>query len=224
MTQKTQFKLHLETLKKIDTIMTALRNLSFIEMNKASRFLSTQDQIQTLMNQIGNDFLTSYPEYQLHIHYAVPELFVLIGSERGFCGNFNNTLIDYITKHHPESTSQNQFIVVGKKLAEKLGNDKRIIQVLAGPNTIEEISDIIFNVLDTLNLLSLNIKPGSWNIIFNKKNHNSIQTVIQQPYLELTTKKSNELSVPCHINVSPKQFIKEYMNQYLFYLLNMLFK
>ena len=225
MTQKTQFKLHLQTLEKIGTIMTAMRNLSFIEMSKASRFLITQDQIQSLINQMGNDFLTSYPECQWQIHNEKTELLVLIGSERGFCSSFNDNLTDYIKKNHPKQASpQIKYVIVGKKLAEKMGPDKRIIHQLEGPSTIEEISDIIFNLLDSLNLIftNLNLKPGSWSIIFNKKKNNTIQTMTQHPYSELI-RKSNGLPTSPHLNVPPKRLISEFMNQYLFYLFYTLF-
>ena len=163
MTKKTQLKHHLQSLEKIGSIMAAMRNFAFIEMNKVSKFLETQEQAHSLINKMGNDFLVSYPEYFSQLHVKEPEIFILIGSERGFCGNFNENISDYLKNNHSPHI---QYIVIGKKLAEKLGANEAIIQVLQGPNTIGEISDIIFNLLNKLTLSITNLRPNTWRIIF----------------------------------------------------------
>lgn len=44
MTKKMRFKAHLQTLNKIGTMMTAMRNLSFIEMNRVTQCVATQEK------------------------------------------------------------------------------------------------------------------------------------------------------------------------------------
>jgi len=222
MTKKARLREHLQTLNKIGTLMTALRNLSLIEMNKVAKSLTTQENMHAMMQQVGHDFLTSYPQFYAELLLDKSDIYILIGSERGFCGCFNDNLIHFLEHNNSD---QSVFIIVGHKLAAKLAHDKRVIHAIEGPNTMEEIPDIILNLLNTLDLVfsKTSLKPGSWTLVFNKKNNNTVETTLQQPFSEFATTAAPVFSTAPQLTLSKEVFMLEYVNQYLFSMLYTLF-
>ena len=131
MTKKARLKEHLQALNKIGTIITAMKNLSLIEMNKVTKCLATQEKMHATIAQIGSDFLTFYPQFYSQMHVDTTNLYIRHRIEREFGGNFNDNLIHYLERQTSVYTeSKLKLIVVGRKLATKLVNDKRVIHVI----------------------------------------------------------------------------------------------
>ncbi|MCW8400322.1 F0F1 ATP synthase subunit gamma [Legionella sp. PATHC038] len=224
MTKKTRFKAHLQTLNKIGTMMTAMRNLSFIEMNRVTKCLATQERMNAMIQQMGSDFLSSYPQLLTQVEVVESNLYILIGAERGFCGGFNDNLVRYLETHLLHHSINNpKIIIVGQKLAAKMINDQRVIQVIAGPNTVDEISNIILNVINALTLVFTQLKISSWNIVFNKKIKTRVEATVKQPFMEFRNIKQSDFTISPQLNLSHQQFMIEFMNQYVFFMLYSLF-
>ncbi|WP_392537216.1 FoF1 ATP synthase subunit gamma [Legionella sp. 227] len=224
MTKKTRFKAHLQTLNKIGTMMTAMRNLSFIEMNRVTKCLATQEKMNAMIQQMGIDFLSSYPQLLTQMEVVESNVYILIGAERGFCGGFNDNLVRYLETHLLHHSINNpKIIIVGQKLAAKMMNDQRVIQVIAGPNTVDEISNIILNVINALTLVFTQLKLSSWNIVFNKKIKTRVEATVKQPFMEFRNIKQSDFTISPQLNLSHQQFMIEFMNQYVFFMLYSLF-
>ncbi|HFL2207005.1 TPA: F0F1 ATP synthase subunit gamma, partial [Legionella pneumophila] len=61
MTKRTKLKEHVHTLEEIGHIMTAMKNLSFIELGKITQCLSMQDNVIKTIREVSHDFLSFYP-------------------------------------------------------------------------------------------------------------------------------------------------------------------
>jgi F-type H+-transporting ATPase subunit gamma len=93
MTRRHEIEEHLRSLQDIREIMGSMKSLSLMETRKLARFLSSQQRVVHSIEQAAADFLAVYP--QLSTPPAVScNVYILIGSEQGFCGDFNQTLID----------------------------------------------------------------------------------------------------------------------------------
>lgn len=151
MTKRTKLKEHLHTLEEIGHIMTAMRNLSLIETGKITQCLALQDQVIKTIHEVSHDFLSFYSMPPMNQQENPLLVSILIGSERGFCGSFNDNVfhqLDAHKEHHSEL--EPALILVGHKLALKMPNDSRVMATIDGPNAIEEIPAVISNVLHTL--------------------------------------------------------------------------
>ncbi|HAT4425605.1 F0F1 ATP synthase subunit gamma [Legionella pneumophila serogroup 1] len=220
MTKRTKLKEHLHTLEEIGHIMTAMKNLSLIELGKITQCLALQDNVIKTIREVSHDFLSFYPMPPMNQQENPPLVSILIGSERGFCGSFNDNVLhqlDALKEQHSES--EPALVLVGHKLALKMPNDPRVMATIDGPNAIEEIPAVISNVLHTLEkaLLQKNKTWHSWQwtILFNEEEHNQIQVKTWQPFKELDTSLTHHFSVPPILNASKDQFFADLMEHYL---------
>lgn len=219
MTRLSNIKKYISTLKEIDDIMGAMKNLAFIEINKLNNYLKSQNKMQQTILDMGGELLTFFLEEPLGLSGMDPDVVILIGSERGFCGNFNDIVRSEWKNNY--SNKNAKLIVVGEKLAERLENDADIDQVIVAPGVAEEIPSVISVLLDSLKKL-LNqeqIYPiaGNWDVVYNEYSRENIETksfnFLKQFY------KINRLDAypyETDLYVSAEEFFVDYLEHYLF--------
>ncbi|HGE5042883.1 TPA: F0F1 ATP synthase subunit gamma [Legionella pneumophila] len=220
MTKRTKLKEHVHTLEEIGHIMTAMKNLSFIELGKITQCLSMQDNVIKTIREVSHDFLSFYPMPPMNQQENPPLVSILIGSERGFCGSFNDNVLHQLDAHNEQHSEwEPALVLVGHKLALKMANDSRVMATIDGPNAIEEIPAVISNVLHTLerSLLQRNKTWHSWQwtVLFNEEEHNQIQVKTWQPFKELDISPAPPFSVPPVLNGSKDQFFADLVEHYL---------
>ena len=142
MSKLSDLQLRMRSLRDIEAIMTAMKNLALVEITKISRCYATQQELLRMVKCALADFQRFYGT-TANIEAAAQEsLYVLIGSERGFCGAFNEAIRNKLSGE-ASTTSSFKLIVVGRKLALKFAEDKRVIAILDGPSAAEEIPALI---------------------------------------------------------------------------------
>ncbi|CEG57752.1 F0F1 ATP synthase subunit gamma [Legionella fallonii] len=226
MTKRAQLKDNLHTLEDIGNIMTAMKNLCSIEISKMTKFLSMQDRVMESILEVKNDFFSAYPVMSIPNQEVKPLIYILIGSERGFCGGFNNNILselERIKEQNPNAV----LIIVGRKLALKLNDDSRVVHVLEGPNVLEEIPSVILKVLKALEEVAiqrhLELRSGQWNIIFNEEQQDRIYVTTLQPFKEFFISSVPDFSVPPVLNLSRDLFLAEFIDNYLFAMFHSVF-
>ena len=85
-------KLELRSLNEIKEIMNAMKNISLMEVHKLARFRESQRRVVDGLEAAAADFMQFHrPLFPNAEKFR--EFHLLVGSERGFCGDFNDTLI-----------------------------------------------------------------------------------------------------------------------------------
>jgi F-type H+-transporting ATPase subunit gamma len=223
MAKRTQLKEHIYTLNEIGSIMTAMKNLSLIEINKVMKFISTQERVVDNIKDVGKDFLHFYPGLYSYIQVKEPSIYILMGSERGFCGGFNDNIIKALANLKlNQDDLEPRFIVVGRKLAMKMSDDKRIVKVIDGPNAAEEIPTIILNLINSIETIP-SPRPNYWAIISCEESQNIIQAKIMQPFVEFKNEILQPMTILPLLNIDPEMFLFEFINHYLFSILYLIF-
>ncbi|MGD9108381.1 MAG: FoF1 ATP synthase subunit gamma [Gammaproteobacteria bacterium] len=240
MTKRSELKKHIDSLGEIKNIVAAMKNLSLIEISKTTKFLENQIKVIATLEEAATDFMHFSPNFLLLQEKPITA-YVLIGSERGFCGDFNEAII----KHFLDLKEKNKeltipyLIVIGRKLTTKIletdfatkiqANNK--IKFLDGPSAFEEIHSVIFNLIKTLEKINEETKkfiyPGSWSIICNEELQNNVQTIELNPFSNFgllnTTEKTSSAPFPPLLNIKSEQFLEELLDQYLFAILHQIF-
>lgn len=142
MSQSRELKAHIAKLAEIRDILTAMKNLSLIETHKLTRILPLQNDCVAVIEQTADDFLRFFTAPAGGRPPASVRL--VLGSERGFCGDFNSSLL--AADAVPASA---RLIAVGSKLAGALSDEQRAT-VIAGANVAEEVPDVVNRILDAL--------------------------------------------------------------------------
>lgn len=212
MTKRAELKKHVHTLEEISNIMSAMKNLALIEINKISKYIPTQDRVMQTINEVGTDFLSSYPEYFTDIQLVEPSIYLLIGSERGLCGRFNENILQKIDA----IKSETKFIVIGQKLSAKMQGDVRVIQTIDGCSAAEEIPEVIAKLLEFLT--QSNFHPGRWAMIHNLENHSKTETLLLRPFAEFIQTAASINAFPVMLYQTKEEFLAGFIHQYLFFL------
>lgn len=140
-------------------------------------------------------------------------LYVLIGSERGFCGGFNEA-IETALDAQPAGPAPPKLILVGRKLALKFLEDKRVVASLEGPSAAEEMPAVISELAKTLT----KFPASDWKIIHNEYTGEGTSLEISSPFDFPKPETSKRLQFPPLLNVPASELRPLLFEQYLFAL------
>ena len=97
MTRRREIEQRLHRLSEISGIMDSMNTLALMETRKLSRFLAAQHRVVEGIEAAAADFGSFYPVARGQTEGAT-EAVILVGSERGFCGDFNEILVDALDR------------------------------------------------------------------------------------------------------------------------------
>lgn len=113
----------IETIKKITSAMRLISRSFHMRMNKEQDMLQEyRDTLCTIFTQLRS----TAPEWQPEKFFPSEklihkELLIIIGGQKGLCGNFNANLFYWIDAHQQELRNpEKQIIVLGKRIQEHL--------------------------------------------------------------------------------------------------------
>lgn len=151
MSKRLQIQRHLGTLKDIGGIMGAMKNISLMETHKLARFLAHQHRVLAGIEAASADFLSHHPEIGEPAGAAAAQVVVAIGSQRGFCGDFNESLAQALRRHWQQAGEKPPgVLVVGRRLAAKLGRAPHVTAAFDGPSVAEEVPPVLQRVMNAL--------------------------------------------------------------------------
>lgn len=218
MTSRRDLDKHRQSLSEIRNIMNSMKTLAYMETRKLARFLKSQQQVISNIEVIATDFLGHYPEIMPESEEQT-SIVIVIGTERGFCGDFNNALKQHMEDFALYSREKEpQFICVGRKLYSGIEGDPRITACIDGASVTEEIGSVFNQLVNTIS--SLQKKEGIFNLysIYHEENGVMIQEILP-PFQDCLNIK------PCYsyaplLNLPEEQFFSELTDHYLFAVLN----
>ena len=215
----------LHALGEIKDILSAMKNLSMMEVRKLTRFLATQRRVVESIESAAADFLGFY-RYLIFEADKRRNVCLLIGSERGFCGDFNEALLAALEANlHGASQSQVTLVVVGRRLAAKLANDPRVTAYLDGPSVVEEVGPVLVRLMDTINTLGTErvpLYPLRLTVIHHAAEESDICVSTFQPFKQFEGKGA-AFSHPPQLYLSQASFLADLAEQYLFHHVHELF-
>lgn len=215
MTKRSQLKHYIHSLTEIGDIMTAMKNLSFIEVNKLTKFLTNQEHVVKTLEDVGTDFFNSYPLLP-SFPIESPPVYILIGSERGFCGTFNKNIIN---QWQNEIKTDARIVVIGRRLILKLADAFQVTKEMEGPSVAEEIPTVISSLSSFLEENSISPSFGNFHIIYNKMIDNHIITKSFSPFTTVREQKGKSSTFAPLLNLSPEEFLSQFLENYLFAVL-----
>jgi len=224
MSQKRRIRHHLRQLGEIRDIMNAMKNLAFFETRKLARALQNQQQMVEELEWIAADFLQHYP-YPATGLLPQQTIWVLFGSERGFCGEFNEELLHYIQDRqenyqdcHPDAPRP-LLLPVGHKLISRLEQDPRVSQLLDGADVAEEITPVLTTLVTHLTAL-LSKRPGQVLALFHHSDSGRLtERQLMPPFQNLSSSVTAN-SPPPVLNLPPATFFHALVDHYLFIALH----
>ena len=219
MSQRRQLDYHRHQLMEIRDIMNSMKNLAYLETRKLSRYLSAQQQAVKVIEQAALDLLQTYPELRPNPQRSHTAM-ILLGSERGFCGDFNEALLHKLNKVASETqTSPGTLIAIGSKLHQFIEKDQRLRLSLRGASVAEEAIDVLNNLMEQLASLQLMQISDQISILYHDPAANQVvMKNIFPPFTELA-QQTPVHGFPAATNLEPEVLFKELIHHYLFSML-----
>lgn len=217
MSKRREVQKRLAMLDEIDGIMVAMKNLALLEARKLAAFLDTQRRAIGSIEAAAQDFLSFYPQAPAQ---DMQQLLLVIGSERGFCGNFNEMLLQPI-----DLAAQREgtlLVAVGRRLAAKLQDDKRIAAFVEGPSVAEEVQATLVRLAKVFGELQPHPEVA-WCLSALYHDDESGEPQIRQLLpLAAPTGRSAYSHAP-QLNLEPTRFLSQLTDQYFFAALHQVF-
>lgn len=212
MSKRREVEGRIEALNEIHSIMNSMKNLAMMETRKLVRYHDTQQRVVDSIRQALNDVRCHYAPAVETI--AAPPVYLLFGTERGFCGGYNEQLLDMLAQQ--PGYQQAPLIGVGTRLADHLQRDYPDAVCLAGAAVADEVSAVLGSVVTALNQLRRQHGPLRLAVICFQPDTHEPRCLPVLPDPEKTTAPG---FAPL-INLPPQQLLGELLEHYLFVLIN----
>ena len=215
MSRRQSLEHHRRSLAEIRDIMNSMKTLAYMETRKLGRFLSAQQAVLQNMEDVAADFLSFHPDVMSEPGQA-PSVLLLIGSERGFCGDFNRALLRHVDAARQTHRAPAPLVIaVGRKLHTLLEGDARVVAWIGGAGVVEEVPAVLNQLADEI--VSLQSKHGAIEVFaVHHGNEDGVMTQRLVPPFEGLAAGPARHSHPPMLNTSPVAFFTELTDQYLF--------
>jgi F-type H+-transporting ATPase subunit gamma len=130
-------------------IMGAMKNIALMELHKLTGLLEAQRDLLGAFEQAAADFFAGHPNL-LPAAGSGPPLIVAVGTERGFCGDFNETVLRALQELPPAPGGPPAIVLVGGRLARRDAPLPGVAARLEGPAVIDEVRPAIQRLLGAL--------------------------------------------------------------------------
>jgi F-type H+-transporting ATPase subunit gamma len=147
MTRRREVVRALHGLADIRDIMGAMRTLAMLETRRLARAVDAQAHRVDAVRAATQEVLAHFPVAGRG--ERVDDVLVVLGSERGFCGDFNGALLRFVADFLPTAAAD-AFVVIGNRVAGRLELPMAPIAVLAGPTTLEEVAAVVIGLTGVL--------------------------------------------------------------------------
>lgn len=214
-----ELQLHIDQLKEIRSILNSMKILALMETHKLQRFKTMQGQAVANIERAALDFLNFYPGLPA-AERNVAHVCILLGSERGFCGDFNESLINAV-----ENQAYTGIIAIGSRLINRLeGVATEVIATLEGANVAEEVPAVINRLLDAISTL-----PGKsasalqLTVVYHDNASDPVsRRQIFPPFVQPDQERPHYGHPPV-LNLEPGEFFADLLDHYLFAALHEMF-
>lgn len=209
MTQSRVLQHHIGQLQEIRGILHSLKNMAFMEVHRLNQYQRTHNLVVQQIAEVAADFLHFFPD-PTEIAPDCPSIIIAVGSERGFCGNFNDRLIENLAPLFPAT-----LIAVGTRLCHRLRNNRIACTELAGANSSEEISQVLNALIAAISDLQQQHDFFRLSVLSHRDEHGGTMLRPLLPPFAAIESQIEHKSEPL-LNLSPAQFLFELADQFVF--------
>ncbi len=207
-------------LGELKGIIASMKTLSQLELHKLGGLAGGQREMVARLEQVAADFLAFHPHPEAG--GSGNELWLVIGSERGFCGDFNSVLTRRLLAECPQCRDTPQRVVaVGRKLWLRMEETLPGFVALSGASVSEELPQTLIRVVAEIRHQLSSQQSGGLRLLYHGEQAGTIHN-----YRLLPPKFSGgggEWSSAPLLQLAPAEFYLQFLQHYLHLALTELF-
>jgi len=199
--------------------LNSMKTLAYTESRKLTRFLGAQHDVVQSIENVAADLLGFYPGILPEVQASTP-VYLLVGTQRGFCGNFNHKLLKHLDSLQQEHANPPPLLMaIGRKLGALMDADERVALQIEGANVAEEVTAVLGSMVKELHSLQTHERLISVSALYHSDEGVIVTRTILPPYQQcLPTNET--FSFPPVLNESPQDFLGGLTDQYLLAVLH----
>jgi len=209
-----EFARRIAALSDIEEIVTAMRSLAFVELRRLLETIAHQGETLAAIERAIRELLAHHPQ-PLSGTAEAGDVLLAIGSERGFCGDFNTQVATALSQ--PAATSQ-RLLVVGARLDLALADSEVGHEALKGATVSEEVPHVLQQIAAALRRNGDSGTTTSGLVVLH---HGSDGTLVRERLLPSPAPpRVPEPRTPLQLQLPPRDLFQALMDQYLLGRLN----
>lgn len=222
MSRRRALEYHRQKLGEAREIVSSMKSLAFMETRRLGRFIETQRRAVRTVEAAAADFLTFYPhtlfpEAPAPVSPPLRRVFLLLGSERGFCGNFNETLIDELERQlREEQGAAIGIIACGNRLCARLVDHPQLLAAVDGAAVSDEVEDTLNRLLRPLDELHKREGSLALRALYHEPEREGVASRDLLPPFTVPVTAIADFRNPPQLNLEPAEFLLELVDLYLF--------
>jgi F-type H+-transporting ATPase subunit gamma len=199
-------------LREIRSIMHSMESLAFMESRKLERLLQSQQQLVATIDRAAHDLLQHHPEL-LPVGEPPLAIMLLLGSARGFCGDFNETLLR--ADLSASGMSDANRILVGRRLQLQAEADEGVLAALEGADVAEDIAPVLEAIVTTVNEQRVRRGPVALAVCYHDGEATEpVQRQLLPPW-RADNGSGAPRTFPPLLNLAPRAMFGELVDHYL---------
>jgi F-type H+-transporting ATPase subunit gamma len=221
MSRRRKIEQHRRSLDEIRDIMSSMKTLAYVANRKLTRLMQTQARIVAGIEEAAADFLHFYPLLAPSAP-AGADVVVLLGSERGFCGDLNHALLRRLQAETAAATAPPLLLAVGHKLHIALEDDARVAARIDGASTPDEVPDVLARIVDALGRLQASRGSFSLSALYHASEQQIELTALLPPFSGIRQPPPPPSGNPPLLNLAAQDLFAQLTDRYLFAVLHRL--
>jgi F-type H+-transporting ATPase subunit gamma len=206
---------------EIRNIMNSMKTLAYMETRKLARFLDAQRAVVAHVETVAADFLGFHADVLPPPEVPARRLCLLLGSERGFCGDFNEALLVRMERFAAEQDIEApRLLVIGRKLAARLETDPRVVASFDGATVVEEVERTLHGITHALAGLQARQGVRSLSVFHHDPDHDQVLVAEVLPLFERYRNAAPRFSHAPLTHLAPQAFLGALLDHYLFSVLH----
>lgn len=211
MSKRRDLEAKLKSLGEIRDILNAMKNMARMEVHRLGRFLETQRRVVAGIEAAAADFRHFHPE--MFETTGGRDVLLIAGSERGFCGDFNESLI---RAFEAQANGAQTVVVVGSKLRTRLASRIPEATFLESVSVADEIEGLLIRLMDTLaGLHGPSAAPLHLRALYHHTHGEKPQTSVLYPFEDVPA-GGRRFAYPPGLLLDPLAFVGGLVEQHLF--------
>lgn len=215
MSTRREIEARVRSYGEIREILNAMKNMARIEVHRLGRFLAAQQRVVAGIEAAGADFAAFYPEL-LPAQESCRQIYLLLGSERGFCGDFNESLAQAMTRR--VSGEPADVVILGSRLRGKFPREEQVAAFLESASVVEEVDGVLAHLMETLSQLASSrgaARPLRVMVFHHRAVGEGVHISVLHPYRQPAAGQARRTEPP-RLYLAPAVFASGLAEQYLF--------
>lgn len=220
MSRRREIAKRLGPLSDIAGIMSAMKGLALMETRILTDFLTSQRRMVAGIEAAAAEFLAGHAEFASR-PTAGGDLCVLVGSEQGFCGDFNESLLAHMEALREENDAPVRWVIIGRRLASRVGERDCVELTLPGAIVADEVPTTLLRLTRALSGSLADDKLAGYGLsaFYHSDALGDIRMRHLLPLRDLRAQGCAS-PYPAELNLPPVDFLRGLTGHYLHAALN----